>query len=165
VEAIHSYKPDTKINVTYLRDGKEKTTAAVLGKRKETNIKSFKMDEGDFNFHMPKMPDFPKSFPYEYHSNNGGGKPKLGIDIEDLEEGNGVKVTDVDDEMAAGKSGLKEDDIITELNGKEVKSVDDLKAKLKDLKEGESFKLGIKRSGKSQNIDIKYPKKLKTANL
>jgi serine protease Do len=165
VEAIHSYKPDTKINVTYLRDGKEKTTAAVLGKRKETNIKSFKMDEGDFNFHMPKMPDFSKSFPYEYHSNNGGGRPKLGIEIEDLEEGNGVKVTDVDDEMAAGKSGLKEDDIITELNGKEVKSVDDLKAKLKDLKEGESFKLGIKRAGKSQNIDIRYPKKLKTANL
>jgi serine protease Do len=166
VEAIHSYKPDTKINVTYLRDGKEKTTAAVLGKRKETNIKSFKMDEGDFNFHMPNITDaIQKSFPFEYHSNNGGGRQKLGIEIEDLEEGNGVKVTDVDDEMAAGKSGLKEDDIITELNGKEVKSVDDLKAKLKDLKEGESFKLGIKRAGKSQNIDIRYPKKLKTANL
>ena len=67
--------------------------------------------------------------------------------------------------MAAGISGLKEDDIITDLNGKEVKSVDDLRAKLKELKEGESFKLGVKRNGKSQTIDIKYPKKLKTANL
>jgi serine protease Do len=165
VDAIHSYKPDAKINITYLRDGKEKNTSAILGKRKVTDIKNFKMDGGDFNFHMPKMPDFPKSFPYEYHGNNGGGRPRLGIEIEDLEEGNGVKVTDVDDEMPAGRSGLKEDDVITELNGKDIKSVDDLKAKLKDLKEGEAFKIGIKRAGTSQIIDIKFPKKLKTANL
>jgi serine protease Do len=165
VNAIHSYKPDTKVTITYLRDGKEKTATAVLSKRKETDIKTFKMDGGDFNFHMPKMPEFEKSFPFEYHNNNGGGRAKLGIEIQDLEEGNGVKVTDVDDDMAAAKSGLKEDDIITELNGKEVKSVDDLRAKLKELKEGEAFKLGIKRNGKSQTIDIKYPKKLKTANL
>lgn len=134
------------------------------GKKKEVDIKSFKMNGGDFNFHMPNMPEFKNSFPFEYH-NNGGGKPRLGIEIQDLEEGSGVKVTDVDDDMAAGKSGLKEDDIITELNGKEVKSVDDLRAKLKELKEGEAFKLGVKRNGKSQIIDIKYPKKLKTANL
>jgi serine protease Do len=165
VEAIHSYKPDTKINITYLRDGKEKSTSAVLGKRKETDIKNFKMDGGDFNFHMPKMPDFPKSFPFEYHGNNAGGRPRLGIEIEDLEEGTGVKVTDVDDELAAGRSGLKEDDIITEVNGKDIKSVDDLKSKLKDIKEGEAFKMGIKRAGKSQTIDIKFPKRLKTANL
>lgn len=139
-------------------------TTVKNGKKKEVDIKSFKMDGGDFNFHMPKMPEFEKSFPFEYHSNNGG-RPRLGIEIQDLEEGAGVKVTDVDNEMAAGKSGLKEDDLITSLNGKEVKSVDDLKAKLKELKEGESFKLGIKRKGNNQSIDIKFPKRLKTANL
>lgn len=165
VNAIHAFKPDTKVTITYLRDGKEKNTAAVLGKRKETDIKTFKMNGGDFNFHMPNMPEFEKSFPFEYHNNMSSSKPKLGIEIQDLEEGNGVKVTDVDDGMAAGKSGLKEDDIITEINGKEVKSVDDLKAKLKELKEGESFKMGVKRNGMTQTIDIKYPKRLKTANL
>lgn len=164
VNAIHAYKPDTKVTISFLREGKEKTVAAVLTRRKEMDIKSFKMDGGDFNFHMPKMPEFEKSFPFEYHSNNGG-RPRLGIEIQDLEEGAGVKVTDVDNEMAAGKSGLKEDDLITSLNGKEVKSVDDLKAKLKELKEGESFKLGIKRKGNDQTIDIKFPKRLKTANL
>lgn len=164
VNAIHAYKPDTKVTISFLRDGKEKTVAAVLTRRKEMDIKSFKMDGGDFNFHMPKMPEFEKSFPFEYHSNNGG-RPRLGIEIQDVEEGVGVKVTDVDNEMAAGKSGLKEDDIITNINGKEVKSVDDLKAKLKELKEGESFKLGIKRNGNDQTIDIKFPKKLKTASL
>lgn len=165
IETIHALKPETKITISYLRDGKENTTNAILGVRKETNIKSFKMDEGDFNFHMPKMPEFPRSFPQEFQRNNNGGRPRLGIEIEDLEEGNGVKVTDVDDEMVAGKSGLKENDIITEMNGKEIKSVDDLKARLRDMKEGESFKLGIKRAGKLQNIDIKFPRKLKTANL
>ncbi|MEI8073602.1 MAG: PDZ domain-containing protein [Bacteroidota bacterium] len=159
-----------KVNV-HGRDGFEFSmppfeieTEVKNGKNKEVDIKSFKMDGGDFNFHMPKMPDFEKSFPFEYH-NNGGGRPRLGIEIQDLEEGVGVKVTDVEEEMAAGKSGLKEDDIITNLNGKEVKSVDDLRAKLKELKEGEAFKLGVTRKGKSQTIDIKYPKRLKTANL
>jgi hypothetical protein len=139
-------------------------TTVKNGNKKEVDIKSFKMNGGDFNFHMPKMPEFEKSFPFEYHNNNGG-RPKLGIEIQDLEEGVGVKVTDVDSDMAAGKSGLKEEDIITNLNGKEVKSVDDLRAKLKELKEGESFKLGIKRKGNDQSIDIKFPKRLKTANL
>ena len=46
-----------------------------------------------------------RPFPFEYHSNMGG-RPRLGIEIQDLEEGNGVKVTDVDNDMAAGKSGL-----------------------------------------------------------
>jgi serine protease Do len=162
-----------KINVTvHGKDGMEFSippfeieTEVKKGKNKRVDIKSFKMDGGDFNFHMPKMPDFEKSFRFDDHQQMAGGRPRLGIEIQDLEEGDGVKVTDVDDEMAAGKSGLKEDDIITNLNGKEVKSVDDLRAKLKELKEGEAFKLAVKRNGKSQTIDIKYPKRLKTANL
>lgn len=164
VNAIHVFKPDTKVTISFLRDGKEKTVAAVLTRRKEMDIRSFKMDGGDFNFHMPKIPELERPFPFEFHYNNGG-RPRLGIEIQDLEEGVGVKVIDVDNDLAAGKSGVKEDDIITHLNGKEVKSVDDLKAKLRELKEGESFKLGIKRKGNDQVIDIKFPKRLKTASL
>jgi len=164
VNAIHSHKPDTKVTIAFLRDGKERTISAVLTKRKEIDIKSFKMDGGDFNFHMPKMPELERQFPLEFRGNMGG-RPRLGMEIQDVEEGNGVKVIDVDGDLPAGKSGLKEEDIITNLNGKEVKSVDDLRAKLKDLKEAESFKLGIKRKGNDQTIEIKFPKRLKTASL
>lgn len=163
IKAIGAFKPDTKINISYLRDAKENTVSAVLGKRMETNIRKFKMDKGDFNFKMPHP------FPFEFGENPPmppmPGRPRLGIDIQDLEEGSGVKITDVDEDLPAGKAGLKEDDIITELNGKEIKSVDDLRSKVKELKEGDALKLGIKRNGKSQTIDLKIPKKLKRANL
>ena len=92
-------------------------------------------------------------------------KPKLGLQIEDLEEGNGVKIIDIDTDLPAGKAGLKENDIITEINGKELKSVDDLKAKMKETKEGESIKLTYKRNGNLQTTEIIIPKKLKKANL
>lgn len=162
VEAIGKYPPETKINISYLRDGKERNGSAVLGKRDHPSFNILKMDDGEFNLRMPHMPRPP--FPFEFQGPNTG-KPKLGIQIEDLEEGNGVKITDVDEDLPAGKAGLKEDDILTEINGKELKSVDDLKASLKDLKEGDKIKFGFKRNGKSQTVDIKLPKKLKTANL
>jgi serine protease Do len=85
--------------------------------------------------------------------------------IQDLSEGKGVKVTDVDDASAAEKAGLEKDDVITEINGKAVSSVDDLKSSIRDLKEGDSVKVTYQRDGKSQSATISFPKKLKMAEL
>jgi serine protease Do len=170
--AVSKYKPEEKVSVTYLRDGKEKTTSAVLGKNTSVNIRSMKMDKGNFDI---RIPNFEHNFNFDEHVMKGGpgnvrimssnGRPKLGMQIEDLEAGDGVKVTDVDDELPAGKAGLKEDDIITEINGKSVKSVDELRDQIKDLKPGDALKLGLKRGGKAQTLELKIPKKLKSANL
>ena len=40
---------------------------------------------------------------------------KLGLKIQDTEEGGNVKIIDVEDSSAAQKAGLKKDDIITEI--------------------------------------------------
>ena len=160
-KAIGKYKPEDKVAITYLRDGKTNTVTATLGK--SNTEKTFKIDGGDnFNFHMPDMnfgPDT-KHFNFAYSS-----KPRLGVQIQDLEEGNGVKIIEVDDESVAEKAGLKENDVIVDVDGKEIKNVDDLKTKIKDIKEGDSFKIKYKREGKIQTADVKFPKKLKTANL
>ena len=142
--AIGKYNADDKVTITYLRDGKENTTSATLTKAKAPKTISWSGD--DFNFSYPR-------------------KPRIGLQIQDVEEGNGVKVLDVDDETPASKAGLKVNDIITEIDGKELKNVDELKMKLKDLKEGEALKMKYKREDKLQNTEIKIPKKLKTANL
>lgn len=170
--AVSKYKPEDKVSVTYLRDGKEKTTSAVLGKNTSVNIRSMKMDNGNFDI---RIPNIEHNFNFDEHLMKGGpgnfrisssnGRPKLGMQIEDLEAGDGVKVTDVDDDLPAGKAGLKEDDIITDVNGKSVKSVDELRDQIKDLKQGDALKLGLKRGGKAQSIEVKIPKKLKSANL
>jgi serine protease Do len=160
VDAIGSYKPADKITVTYLRNGKENTTSATLGKNNaEDFAKEFKFNDRDFNFKMPPMPDF-KNFEFNYSP-----KPRLGLQIQDVESGSGVKVLDVMDGTAAAKAGLKKDDVIIEANGKAVNNVDDLRSHLKDVKEGDMLKLKYRRDNKTQTAEIKFPKRIKTANL
>ena len=162
IQAIGKYKPEDKITVHYLRDGKNKKTDAVLGKNNMQLDRVFKWNNGD---NMPEemapiarlSPNFKMEFKHR--------QPKMGIKVQDVEEGYGVKVLDVDDNTPAAKSGLKKDDIITEINGTEIKNVDDLKDKTSDVKEGDVLKVKYSRNGISQSSEIKFPKKLKTADL
>jgi serine protease Do len=90
-------------------------------------------------------------------------KPKLGISIEDLETGEGVKIKSVTTASPAEKAGLKVNDIITKMDDKVVKEVADLKWEY--LKEGQNLKFTILRNGEQKSIEVKIPKKLKTADL
>jgi serine protease Do len=122
----------------------------------------------NFQYDMPKV----KDFGYNELRAPGGqniwsysSKPKLGIKAQDTEDGKGVKVLDVDDESAAEKAGIKEGDIITRFDGKEVNSANDLSEGARAAKDKVSIKVNLLRDGKTQEIEIKIPKKLKTANL
>jgi serine protease Do len=155
IDAIRNYKPNDKINLTYKRNNKEASATVTLTENK-TKEYSFDFDNGDFNFNTPNM--------------NGGvfgfnRKPKIGLQIQDVEEGKGVKVQEVDENSPAAKAGLKEGDIITEVNGKLVDGVDNVRSEIKYLKEGDSVKVKFSRSGSTQTVDIKLPKKLKSADL
>lgn len=161
-ETIGKYKPEDKVTIQYLRDGKENTTTATLGKTMEMGVDFDFGDSFNRNFNFDNMPKLRNGSPFSF---NYSSKPKLGISIEDTENNKGVKVTDVDDDAPADKAGIKTDDIITSINGKAVNAVDEIKEALKDLKEGDIVKAGITRAGKSQVIEIKLPKKLKTADL
>jgi serine protease Do len=164
---ILKHKPEDKVTITYKRDGKEQKTTATLGKR--SGAFAFNGD----NFTMPAMPAMPvmPNMDFNWDGNNGlrglamSGRPRLGIKAQDTEDGKGVKVLDVDDESAAGKAGIKEDDIITEFDGKTVNSADELADAARGAKEKTSVNVKLKRDGKVQSVDIKTPKKLKTANL
>lgn len=160
-ETIRKFKPEDKVTISYLRDGQQKTTTAVLGKTMDMDVDfnfDDRLDRG-FNFEMPELRELEKL------NWNFSRKPRLGIEIQDTEDGKGVQVIEVEDETPAQKAGLQEKDIITSINGKSVTSVDEIKAALKDLKDGDLIKAGITRSGKTQTLDIKIPKKLKTADL
>jgi len=159
-ESIGKYKPEDKVTVTYLRDGKESTTTATLGKN-ATEARVFNFKNEDFKFEMPEMPGM-NGMDFNFNFNH---KPRLGLEIQDLENSKGVKILDVDSDTPASKAGLQKNDVITELDGKPINSVDDLKAKLRDLKPGDSITLSYQRDGKTQTADIKLPKKLKTAEL
>jgi len=147
-KAIAKYKPEEKVTVVYKRDGKEKNESIALGKRKDTNI-SFA--PGNFNFDRV----------YSYN----GGHGRLGIKAQETEEGKGLKVLDVDDESTAEKAGIKEGDVITEFDGTEVNNVDKLREAASKAAAKPSFKVKLLRDGKTEEIQVKIPKNLKTTNL
>lgn len=157
-KAIRKHKPEEKATITYERDGKENKLTVTLGKRKNTAAYGFttpspRLDA--FDWHEGQLGNL---FSY-------GGKARLGIRAQDTEDGKGVKVLNVEDESAAEKAGLKDDDIITEFDGVKVNSADDLSKAAKEAKDKISVKVAITRDGKAQTLEIKTPRKLKTTNL
>ncbi|MDP4263912.1 MAG: PDZ domain-containing protein [Bacteroidota bacterium] len=164
-KAIKAHKPGDKVNVTYLRDDKEQKVSAELSKWKGSGVlsPSYKMDLGDVMSKAHTMPRI-NTAPFRSFSWSGGG-PKLGLSVQDTDDGKGVKVIEVDDESNAAKAGIKEDDIITEVEGKAVNSADEVAKIIKDSKDKTSVMVKLTRAGKTQNIEVKIPRKLKTADL
>lgn len=159
-EAIDDFKPEEKVTITYKRAGKENKTTATLGKR--TGAVTMRT--------APRAPLPPMTFNFDDHEfgqifDNMRGRPRLGIKAQDTEEGKGVKVLEVDEGSAAEKAGIKENDIITGFEGKDVNSVQELAEASREAKDKTSLKVQLKRNGKPQTIEVKIPKKLKTANL
>lgn len=153
-KVIRKLKPEDKVSITYKRDGKENKVTATLGKRNTNTVYS---PNGNFDFDLNHSGQFDHMFSY--------GRPRIGIRAQDTEDGKGVKVLEVDEGSAADKSGVKKDDVITEFEGKAVNSADELAAASREAKDKSSLKLKVNRGGSAQTIEVKIPKKLKTANL
>ena len=171
-KVIREHKPGDKVTVTYLRDKKEQKVTAELTKWKGFNMYTttpgFKMDMGDMDFEriMPKGQTMPRIMsPYGQNFNWSGGAPKLGISVQDTDDGKGVKVIEVDEESNAEKAGIKEEDIITEVDGKVVNNTDEIAKIIRESRDKISIMINLQRSGKTQNIEVKIPRKLKTADL
>ena len=165
-EVVRKHKPGDKVTVTLLRDKKEQKVTADLGKWKGMGVYNF--NPGQFKFDMPEYKELlaPKiqGLPRQNWAWSGG-TPRLGLSVQDTDDGKGVKVIEVDDDSNAAKAGLKEDDVITHFNDKEVNSADEVARMVKESKEKASINLKVKRDGKTQNIEVKMPRKLKTADL
>jgi serine protease Do len=163
---IRSHKPGDKVNITYLRDKKEQKVTAELGKWKGSDFNALNMPNMDWDVIAPKTDVHPKVkiAPGQYYS-FFDNRPKLGLSVQDTEDGKGVKVIDVDNEGNGQKAGVKENDIITAINDKEVNSADEVARIIRESRDKPSVMLKIKRAGKIQNIEVRMPRKLKTADL
>jgi serine protease Do len=175
-EVISAMKPDDNAKIYFLRDGKKKDVTAKLALRKNSfginRMYSFKMPNGNSrSFSFPTPPTNP-SFDFNRNFNFDGERllidtrrPKLGIKIQDTEDGNGVKVLDVEEGSASATAGLLKDDIITEIGGAKVTNTDEAREQLRENAEKYTYSIKVKRAGKEMDFNIKIPKKLKTANL
>jgi serine protease Do len=91
--------------------------------------------------------------------------PKMGISIEDLTEGSGAKVLDVTEGSPAAKAGIAKNDIITSVDGSSICDVATLQEKAANLKAGDNITFKLTRDGKSKEVTVKIPKKVKKANI
>jgi membrane-associated protease RseP (regulator of RpoE activity) len=91
--------------------------------------------------------------------------PKLGISIEDVSEGAGAKVLEVTEGSPAAKAGIAKNDIITSVDGSSICDVATLQEKASDLKAGDAITFKLSREGKTKEVTVKIPKKLKKANI
>jgi membrane-associated protease RseP (regulator of RpoE activity) len=91
--------------------------------------------------------------------------PKIGISIEDLTEGTGAKVLDVTEGSPAAKAGITKNDIITSVDGSSICDVTTIQEKATGLKAGDTISFKLTRDGKSKDVSVKIPKKVKKANI
>jgi serine protease Do len=163
--AVQRHKPGEKVSVSYIRDGKTLKTTAELGKWKGVR-QPFTMSMPKMNFNFDQLPRV-ESIPRVQGQNwswSGGG-PKLGLFVQDSEDGKGVQVIEVDEDGNASKAGIKENDIITEIDGKAVNGADEAAKIIRESKDKILVKVKLQRQGKAQEVDVKIPRKLKTADL
>ncbi|HTN05661.1 PDZ domain-containing protein [Agriterribacter sp.] len=163
-DAISNLKPGDEIQVQYLRDNKKKKVKITLGER-EALARTFNFNTPSFNEDMVKS--FKLQGPQHWQGdwNMFNSKPQLGIRIQDTEESTGVQVLDVSEASPAEKSGIKKDDIITSIDGMEIKNTDDAKKKIAELKNKSTYPITVLRNNQTVQLDIKIPKKLKATDL
>ncbi|BAV09242.1 HtrA protease/chaperone protein [Filimonas lacunae] len=166
---VGKHKPEDKVKVTYIRNGKKATATAVLAKR-ENRVQHFNWsnDNDDFAFDMPDMPELQEFFgggdmqPFRggrsFGFKEGMHKPHLGLQVQDTEEGKGVKVLHAAEESPAAKAGIQKEDVVTSVNGKDIQSVDDLKEQLKNVKEGDTVNIGYLHGKEVRTAQINFLK-------
>jgi serine protease Do len=176
-DAVSERKPNDEMKITYKRDGKESSTTAKLGKRNSLGATAYSFSSPDGfarSYTIPKVNVNPKiemwndknfGETYNYFDNVFPRQQKLGLKIQDTEEGKGVKVLDVEKDSPAEKAGLKKHDVVTEIGGEKVSNTDEARDRLHDNADKASYNIKANRGGNAMSFDIKIPKKLKTANL
>ena len=186
-KAVTAKKPKDEVKIYYLRDGKEKSVKAILQDRKRNRaMLSYSSPDGSYKTLTIPYEKQRKAYDEQLRSyddmlrgeiaaavpregyNYSYAFPrqkKLGLRIQDTEDGNGVKVLDVEDSSASATAGIKKDDIITEIGGVKVTNTDEVREQLQENSEKSSYNIKARRNGTEMSFDIKIPKKLKTANL
>ncbi len=179
---IKAKKQGDKIKVYFLREGKKKEEKVTLETLMPQAYRSFSYNTPNgkrktFTFTKPQYPPFPPMPPLElqglnereFFGNNDIqlflNRQKLGVKIQDTEEGNGVKILSVDSASAAATAGLQPNDVVTEIADKKITNTDEAREQLQQNKDKSSYIIKAKRNGTEMNFNIKIPKNLKTATL
>jgi len=165
---IHEIPAGRTAQLSVWRDGRAQTIGATLGRAEERHKTWTGATPGAFAFRMPdvQMPDMP-SIDVGEMAMLPGGRPRLGIDAEDIggqlgsffgaPDGEGILVRSVNTGSPAEKAGLKAGDVITSFNGERVRSLGDLRQRLASQNEAKTAKIGVLRNKNEVNLSVELP--------
>jgi len=153
------------------RDGRAQTLSATLGKAEQRHDKWMGATPGAFAFRMPEVqiPEMPSIDLGGEMSVLAGGRPRLGIDAEDIggqlgsffgaPDGEGILVRSVNSGSPAEKAGMKAGDVITSFNGERVRSLGDLRQKLASQNDAKAAKIGALRNRSEVTLSVELPER------
>jgi len=179
VKVIATKKPKEAVQIYYSRAGKNNTIKTILGERTESKTINFNFSQPHAMVRGFRMnPDNGNTDEMTFDQNDERNldpnnpmedffprQKKLGLKIQDTQEGGSVKVIDIEDSSAAQKAGLQKDDLITEINNQKVTNTDEARKQLQDASEKNAYTIKANRNGTIISFEVKFPKKLKTAEL
>jgi serine protease Do len=157
---VRETPPERSVSLTVWRDGRSQSLSAQLGSTGEHMMRSMRISPPDIHIEMPRIETFGMI----------GRTPVLGIQADDISGqlgayfgvpgGEGILVREVGEDSPAAKAGLKAGDVIIKLDGDPVKTVSDLRAKLREKRESKTVAVGVIRKGAetSVNVEIEQPK-------
>jgi photosystem II stability/assembly factor-like uncharacterized protein len=85
-----------------------------------------------------------------------GGGASLGLQAADAGDDQGARVEELASGGPAEKAGLKPDDVIKKIGGREVKSDEDLSAILRAARPGDTVKVEVARGNETREVDLTY---------
>jgi serine protease Do len=168
---VHEIPAGRAAQLTVWRDGRAQTLSATLGKAEERHRTWMNAAPGAFAFRMPDV-QIPEMPPMDFGGEMTllpGGRPRLGIDAEDIggqlgsffgaPEGEGILVRSVNGGSPAEKAGIKAGDVITSFNGERVRSLGDLQQKLASQNEAKTAKIGVLRNKSEVSLTVELPQR------
>lgn len=188
-ELVRAKKPNDEVELSYIKSGekKERKVKVKLGESKSV-VRVYSSsgqspraprpprppmaplpplpptDEID----MVWAPDMP-AMPRVYNSMEGfswsyNGR-QLGLRVQETDDSVGVKVLDVSEGSLAATAGVKENDIVTEIAGKTIRSTRDCADAMRDARDKNNYMIRLLRGGSPMTVEVKIPKKLKKAEF
>lgn len=178
IKIIGDHKPGDKVLVAWTRGKKSMKSEIVLDKPQAPRIvEGFKLpgspmeESREFDLAMPRIfmdgGNEKKLFLFKDDGSTPfkNAAPKIGLSVQDAEDGNGVQVLGVTADGAAAKAGIQWNDRVLHFDDVATSDVDALRTAMEKSREKRSVMVHLQRAGKDVHVELVLPRLLKKADL
>lgn len=156
IRDLAKMKPGDEVTFQVLRDGVEKSLKARLGLHQEDKPAAAR-ERRSRNEKTLKV-KLPEKFIFS------SGTSRLGVRIQEMDDdlagyfnlkaGEGVLITEVEEDSPAEKAGFKAGDVITRVSGKKTGTPDELREQIRDVEKGKTAAITYLRKGAANTVNV-----------